>query len=111
MKTESVIQQLHDWFPNFEIEKDDWDLPTVVFAFFSTYIKDSINSRDTILIQRIIVYLGGLINTDNSVIESCLDEIALGLDEQREAFLNLIKPVNYKLYERLKKTIELWNSV
>lgn len=111
MKIESAIQQLHDWFPNFEIEKDDLDLPTVVFASFSTYIKNSMNSRDNILIQRIIEYLSVLINSDNSVIESCLDEIALGLDEQRDAFFNQIKPVNYKLYERLSKTIKLWKSV
>lgn len=111
MNTKGVIQQLHDWFPNFELDEDDWDLPTVVFAFFSTYIKNSIISGDKILIQRIIEYLGSLINSDNSVIESCLDEIALGLDEQTDSFLNQLKPIDYKLYERLKKTINMWNSI
>jgi hypothetical protein len=108
MDTGGIIQQLCDRFPDFELKEDDKDLPTVAFAFFSSYVKRAIGSGNEVLVQSIIAYLGGLVDSGNAVLESCLDEIALGLDEKRGVFLQQTKSVNQKLYERLRKTIQLW---
>jgi hypothetical protein len=108
MDTGGIIQQLCDRFPDFELKDDDKDLPTVVFAFFSSYVKRAICSGNEVLVQSIIAYLGGLVDSGNAVLESCLDEIALGLDEKRDVFLQQTKSVNHQLYERLRKTIQLW---
>jgi len=108
MESGGIIQQLCDRFPDFELKEDDKDLPTVVFAFFSSYIKNAIDAGNEVLVQSIIGYLGGLVDSGNAVVESCLDEIALGLDEKRDVFLQQTKSVNHQLYERLRKTIQLW---
>jgi len=106
-----VIQRLHENFPDFIIDDDDLDLPTVVFGFFSSYINRAITLNDDILIERIITFLTGLLNTNNLVVESCLDEIALGLDDAKDIFMQKIELVNTGLFLRLIETINMWEGI
>jgi|LakMenE01Jun11ns_1017448.scaffolds.fasta_scaffold9468862_2 hypothetical protein len=106
-----VIQRLHENFPDFIIDDDDLDLPTVVFGFFSDYIKKAVNLNDDILVGKIITFLTGLLHTNNKIVESCLDEIALGLDDAKDIFIQKIELVNTGLYLRLIEPINMWEGI
>jgi hypothetical protein len=111
MKPNMFIQDLQNRFPGFTIHPDDIDLPTVVFGFFSTYLEDALKSDQKDLVYAIVDYLGSLVASNNPIIESCLDEIALGIGEKGNELLGLIRIRNEKLYDRLMATILIWKSV
>lgn len=100
-------------FPEFELTENMIGLPTVVFSFLAIYISDCIDNKKNEIIDRFVIFTNELcdISNNNSIVDSCLDEVVLGLFSTSEKNYNEFESkLSVKCKTRFKETVDLWNE-
>lgn len=111
IKAENILSEIKKRFPDFFIEKDIEDLPTVVFSFLSNYLIDSIRQDEKETQQRFILFFNELVASNDPIVNACIDEIILGLyTGYKENYWNFVNKLSQQAARRFFQTIDLWDS-
>ena len=105
-----VIEMLKTKLPEFIIEEEISDSPTIVISFLTIFIKEKYKEKDDLRINKCANIVNDLAENDDSMITALLDEIAIGLfDESREIYTDFKTRLSDKARIKLERTIEYWS--
>jgi hypothetical protein len=104
-----LLGQLNRMVPEFEVEKDLLEAPTIIFGMFGNFIIE--NTQNDELIQRCLAYIELMYsqNSDESLIGAWFDELVFGMyDRDATTAFNLIKRLSTQARSHAEYTLHLW---
>lgn len=104
-----VLQEINSKFPDFVIDEDMAGLPTVIFSFLSLYLEDHIVQKDEKIVNKFVVFLNEISNSEDSSVGACVDEIILGLyNNSKIDYRVFMSKLSNETIRRFQVTIDLW---
>ena len=108
-KFKGVVKEIKLKFPDFVIDEDIEDLPTVIFGFLCDYLMSSLIKDDKEIIRKFIDFIDSLSDDSDFIISACLDEIFLGLYTTKEVDYKKFKEnLSLRAQNMFQETIDLW---
>ncbi len=104
-----LLQEINSKFPDFIIDEDMDGLPTVIFSFLTGYLIDHIDQKDEKIINKFVVFLNEISNSEDSSVGACVDEIILGLySDSKIDYRVFMSRLSNETIQRFQVTIDLW---
>lgn len=105
-----IIRHIKMKLPNFQIDSDIEDLPTIVFDNLADYLIKSINEENKTIVNIVIDVLNESVESTDPLVKSGLDDFFLTIyDKQREMSFEFINSLSSHGILRFKENIDAWN--
>jgi len=96
--------------PNFQIDSDIEDLPTIVFGNLADYLIKSIEEKNNEIINCIVDIMNESVISIDPFVKSGVDDFFLTLyDKEKEMSFEFVNSLSSHGILRFKETIEAWN--
>lgn len=105
-----MISYIKKKLPNFQIDSDIEDLPTIVFGNLADYLIKSMEVKNSEIAHRVVDVMNESVVSSDPYVRSGVDDFFLTLyDKQKERSFEFVNLLSSHGILRFRETIDAWN--